>query len=97
MVNLTNLSTAANLFDLANFANESTNGLFWGLILIAVFIIVTINLRYNGIDRAVAAASFLCLIISVFLAYLNFINILYPVLLSIALAGSLYYIRSNNP
>jgi len=96
--NLTNLtSSTGTVADLGTYAASVTNGLFWGILTIAIFIILVINLRNNGIDRAVAAASFGMLIISVFMLLLGWILWLFPIVYLFMLAGTLFYIHFKNP
>lgn len=91
LTNLTNSTQGFHHF--AQYSNDVTNGIFWGLILIAIFIIVTIKLRKIGIDRALAVASFSCLSISLFMLYLQFVQIVYPIVFVLILAGSLAVIK----
>ena len=76
----------------AQYSNDVTNGLFWGLILIAIFTIIIVKQRNYGIERAIGNASFSCLSISLFLFFLQFVQIVYPVIFVIILAGTLAYI-----
>jgi len=91
--NITNISNIGNIYDMAYYANASTGGIFWGIILVSIFIIVLVNSRRNGMDKAMAVSSFSCLVLSALLLYLKFVNILYPVLFGLALAGTLFYMR----
>jgi len=93
MSNITNITNINGMEKAAEYANAATGGLFFGLIIISVFLIMLFNLRENGIDRAVASASFACLLISAPLFYLQLLSILYPVFFSLALAGTLFYLR----
>ena len=97
VTNLTNLTTPPSgtqgFYHLAWYANSVTDGLFWGLILIAILMIIIVKNRNYGIDRAVAGASFACLIISFFLLWLEFVQIVYPIIFVVILAGTLAYIK----
>jgi len=94
MVNLTNLTNVDSLYGLAAFANTATEGAFWLLMLLSIFVVLLVSLgRQHGIDKAVAVSSFICLILSLFMIRLSFVTILAPVIFAIMLAGTLFYMK----
>lgn len=90
--NITNVTNIQNFYDLTSFAATSTQGLFWGIILVAFFTILVVNLSRHGIGRSTAAAGYACLIPSILLMNLGYIQILYPVIFGIIAAGATFYI-----
>ncbi len=92
-VNITNITNIENWYDWGTYASNASNGLFWGLILIALFFVVITRLRHQETENAVAAASFSCLLLSVLLLNLGWLQLAYPIFFAFALGGSLFYIR----
>ena len=90
-VNITNISNIDSVNDLGQYAADATSGLFWGLILMGIFVIVVYNLRERGVDNAVMAASFSCFIISIFLLNLGWVQLIFPIAFGIFLGGSAFY------
>lgn len=93
MVNITNITNINTFVGAGEYANSATSGAFWGIMLVAIFIIILLNTRRNGIENAVAGASFSILLLSVFMFYLGWVNIWYPVISVFMLAGTLFVIR----
>jgi 4-amino-4-deoxy-L-arabinose transferase-like glycosyltransferase len=96
MTNITNITNIDNLYDVAEFTNSATGGIFWAALMTCIFIILVMNLRQFGIDKAVASASFACLMMSILLLSIGLINIIAPIIFGMALAGTLFYIRWSN-
>ena len=92
-MNITNIGNINGFDGLMGYAVDSTSGLFFGIIVMSLWVVIVVNTRKNGIEKAVASASFACLLISVFLVYRSWLNILYPVGFTLFLAGSLFVIR----
>ena len=89
--NLTNLTSINSFYDLGNYANTATDGLFWGLILMALFFILLINLRLNGNDNAIIASGFACLVISLLMLNLGWLNLAFPIIFALIIAGTVFY------
>jgi len=89
--NITNLTGIDSFYDLGQFAYSETTGLFWGLILISIFVILVFNLRENGIDNAVISSGFGCFILSLLFLNLEWINLTFPVIFGLAIAGAVFY------
>ena len=92
-VDMTNVTQIGGLYDLATFADYATGHLFFLVILISIFIILIFNLREQGIDKAVAAGSFACLLLSLFLLQLKMVQIVVPVIFAMMLAATLMFLR----
>ncbi len=93
MPTLANLTNVTGIYDVARFANDATGQMFWMIIIISIYIIMIVKLYQYGIERALVAASFACLMLSLPLFYLNFLNLALPVIFAIMVAGCLIYIR----
>ena len=91
--NISNLSTINSLYTLASFSNSASNGVLFGFLLIGIFIIITVKTLRNGVERAVAASAFACFILSLPLFYLSLVQLAYPVIFAVILAGTLMFIR----
>jgi len=92
-LNITNITGIDSVYTWGKYASDSTGGLFWGVILIALFIIIITRLRHHGIENAVASSSFACFMLSLIFLNLNFVQLLYPVFFAISLGGTLFYIK----
>ena len=90
-VNVTNITNIAGFNDLGQYAADATSGLFWGLILMGVFVIMVYNLRERGVDNAVMASSFACFILSIFFLNLGWVQLIYPIAFGIFIGGSAFY------
>lgn len=93
MTNMTNITNINGIYQAGSYINNATNGVFWPLLMLGIFIIITVNLLRHGIERAIAASTFACVTISVLFFYLKWISIWYPVIFALGLAGTLFYIR----
>ena len=91
-VNITNITAMTGIADLGTFVNDASGGIFWGIILITLFIILVMNMLYQGIAKAVAAASLTTLFVSLPLFYLGFLHIIYVIVFAISLAGTLAFL-----
>lgn len=89
-INITHIENVDGLLGIAEFASSNTSGNFWGILLIAIYIILIINLRRHGAANAFAAGSFAILMMSLMFLNLNLLNVYYVVLFAVSLAGSLF-------
>ena len=89
-VNLTNMSNIDSLYTWGKYAGDASAGLFWGVIVISLFIIIVTRLRHNGVENAVIAASFSCLFLSVIFLNMNFLQLAYPIIFAFFLAGAIF-------
>jgi len=89
--NITNITNINSFYDLGKFATDASNGLFFGVILIALFIIIITRLRLSGHEDAILASSVACLFISLILLGVGYVQIIFPVFFALALAGSMFY------
>lgn len=92
LYNLTQLQASETFADLLVYANVSSNEVLINFMMVAVFLIVLMVLRrYDFID-VLLADSFGCMIISGFLAYGGFINIIVPLAFLMILVLSGFYV-----
>ena len=91
--NLTNITNIDSVYDWGLYASNSTAGLFWGILLIVLFVIIVIRLRHLETEKAVAAASFACFILSLIFLNLNFVQFFYPIIFALFLAGTLLFMK----
>jgi len=89
--NITNISNIGGLYDLGQYAADATGGIFWGVIMIALFSIIMINTRRNGTANSVVVAGFACFLLSIILLNLEFVQLIYPVFFGAATAGGVFY------
>lgn len=78
LLNMTALQAATTIPDLANVANDSTNGILFGMFMIGVFFIMLFVLKKYGFAEAFVSSSFSCFLLSAILAYGAFINLIFP-------------------
>lgn len=76
--NLTNLTTAENLSDVAGFANGAAQGHLFGMALLAAFFIMLMALKKWEMEGALIVSSWTAFIFGVILAYGGWVNIIYP-------------------
>ena len=91
LLNMTLLQEAVSITDLAVVANDSTNGILFGMFMMGVFFIMLFVLKRYGFAEAFVSSSFCCFIMTVILAYGNFVNLIFPLTFLAATAfGALY-------
>ena len=90
-INLTNLTGINSLYKLGDYAHAVTGEIFWGLIVMVLFIILLVNLRENGIASSLIASSFACVVISLLLLNLEWINLAFPIIFGLITAGTVFY------
>ncbi len=78
---------------IAAYVNSVTDGLFFPLILMAMFIIIASVTASFGIARAFVFASFFCSILAIFLVVGGMLNPMFMYLLFVMLAGGLMALR----
>lgn len=94
--NLTNLTTAENIGDVARTANNYSQGVLFGGALIAFFFVMLMSLLKWGFDVALTVSAWSCFILGLFLALGEFVSILYPLaFLAIAAFGTLWLYASG--
>lgn len=89
VVNITNITAINSFYDMGRYAAGESGGIFWGVILIAIFIIIITRLRHQGTEEAVAGASIACFILAVLFVNLKFVSFIYPIAFLLFLAGTL--------
>lgn len=93
LYNLTNLTSATQVSDVALFANSASNGILFGFGLIGVYIILLIALMRFDFDSNLLASSFVMFVLSSVLAFGEFVSMMFPLgfLLILALTGLFVY------
>lgn len=90
-MNITPLFTITGFGSLVNVANNSTEGHLIGMFIVAIFFIILARLRYYPFEYTVFVATWACFVVSSFLAYVQWINLIYPIAFLVATAmASLY-------
>ena len=91
-VNITNVTNMNTLADTGQFVSDATGGIFWGIVLISLFIVLVFNMLKQGVAKATASASFSCLTISFPLFFLGWINMVFMIVFGVGLAASLAFL-----
>ena len=89
-VNITNITNIQNFYDMGLYASKASYGIFWGIILIAFFIIAVIRLKNHG-TRGILAASFISFGLSLIFLNLHFVSIYFPVVFALILAATIAF------
>lgn len=94
MYNLTNLTSATNIGQVAVYANNASDGVLFGFLSIAMFIIMLLALKRYEFDDSLLTASFLSFLLAGIAAYAGLLNIIFPLgyLIILALTGMYVWI-----
>jgi hypothetical protein len=95
--NLTNLHNLTSFPALVEVTNEASNGLLVGMFILAVWVVLFMSfLRFDFI-KALAASSFVCFLLSIFLVYLDLLNIIFLLafLFLTAVSGLILYLSED--
>jgi len=97
LYNLSGLSNVSGLGSFIGASNDATGGLLVGLFLLTIWIVLLLAFIKYDFVRAVTGSSFICFIISTFLVYLDWINILFMLILLFLTAGGglLLYLKED--
>lgn len=90
MYNLTNLMESETMSDIALASNELTNGRLFGFFIVAIFLVLLLALKRYDFEDALITSSFICFILSAFLAVAEIVNFLIPLFFIILLAFMLF-------
>lgn len=76
-------------------SNDASNGLLVGLFMLSIFVVLFVSFMRFDFLRALAGSGFICLIVSGFLVYLDWLNIIFMLgfLLITAGSGFLLYLQ----
>lgn len=77
MYNLTNLTSSTYVSDVFLFSNQVSNGVVSQMFVIALFFIVLSFLITRGFDVAIFIAGWTSFIVSLFLVYMDALNVIY--------------------
>ena len=92
--NLTKLNSAETVWNLWDFVNSVTGGLFSAVAVLSIFFIALISLVWRGteFDQALLVSSFGAFIISAVLTYAELLNLLFPLMFLAILAFTAFYV-----
>jgi heme A synthase len=95
--NLTALQSATTITDLFTYANDVTNQMWFGFLMIAICIILIVTLKRYPFSSALLSSSFVCFILSAVLTYAGYLNFIFPLLFMIvaALTGLYMYMTDD--
>lgn len=72
--NITQLQNATTISDIVTYANDMVGkNLFQGA-MVFIFFVFFMSLLRHGVEKALVAASFICLLLSVILNYIGLVN-----------------------
>lgn len=92
MVNVTNLTQINTFSDAGRVVTAATDGLFWIIILIALFIVMVFRYMQNtSYDDAILGSSFICFVLSLVLLRLEWTQPVFPIIFGVLIAGTLAY------
>ena len=89
--NLTALQNASNMYGIVEFANNSTNGIFIGLLMISIFFILLLILKKYEMHNALLVSAYLSFILSLILSYAHLLNFIYVLIFFALSAFTLFY------
>jgi len=88
-----NETQTTGINEIASYVNDVTNGAFFPLILLAIFVIAFVSTMHFGQGRAFVYSSFFCSIIAIFMVIAGVLNTGYMYLLFIMLGIGLMSLR----
>jgi len=88
-----NETQTTGINEIASYVNDVTNGAFFPLILLAIFVITFVSTMHFGQGRAFVYSSFFCSIIAIFMVIAGVLNTGYMYLLFIMLGIGLMSLR----
>jgi hypothetical protein len=90
MYNLTSFMQSETMSDVALAANELTNFRLFGFFIVAVFLVLLLALKRYDFDDAIITSSFICFLLSGFLAMAEIVNFLFPLFFIMVLSLMLF-------
>lgn len=75
--NLTNLHNLTSFPSLISVTNEATNGLLIGMFILLIWVVLLMAFLKFDFLKAIASSSFVCFLLSIFLVYLDLLNIIF--------------------
>jgi hypothetical protein len=95
--NLTNLQNLTSFPALVSVTNEASGGLLVGLFILAIWVVLLMSFLKFDFMKALASSSFVCFILSIFLVYLDLLNIiiLLGFLFITAVSGLVLYLSED--
>lgn len=96
--NITGLQSATTITEIFTFANDVTDQIWFGFLMIAIFLIILIGLKRYPFENALLSASFVSFLLSAILTYAGYLNFIFLLffLICTALTGFYMYMVSRN-
>ena len=94
--NITNITSATNLYTMTKAVNELTNGVFFSLLLAVIFIVILMAFPNTDFSKLLVVDSFVVSVIAFLGFVLGFISWGFLILPIIVLLGSVIYFRLYN-
>lgn len=95
MYNLTNLTNTENISGIILYANNSTSGVLFGGLMIAIFFIMLFGLKRWDFTDTILVSSFSCLLLSLILVSINLLSIYYSMVFLVILSFSGFWAYMN--
>lgn len=89
--NMTRLADVVSVEEIFTYANDSTNQILMGLIVIALFFIMLFVLKRWEFDKALLSSSFATFILALLLSYAQLVNFMFALFFLIIMAFTGFY------
>ena len=89
--NLTKMADSTSVVNFVSTVNQYSGGTIFHIFIVGIFVIILLALSRFGFDNAFATASFICFVLSAFLALAKLVEIYFPlVFLIFTMLAALY-------
>jgi hypothetical protein len=89
--NLNDLQNVTSVVSMTDYIAKTTNGMFFQLLLVIMFVVMLMALIRTGFQSAVMTSAFLCWILSIYLVYLGYVNFIYSIIFFVIAIMMLFY------
>ena len=89
--NLNDLQNVTSVVSVTDYIALTTNGMFFQLLLVIMFVVMLMALIRTGFQSAVMTSAFLCWILSIYLVYLGYVNFIYSIVFLVIAIMMLFY------
>ena len=96
LYNISGLTGALNIGEVALFANTASNGILFGFFFIGIFFIMMFSFKGFEFGKSILTASFICFLLSAIAVYGGFLNIIFPLAFLIMMALSGLYVWTTD-
>ena len=96
--NITSLQSATTITEIFTFANDVTDQLWFGFLIVTIFFVLLIALKRYPFENAMLSSAFATFLLSSILTYAGYLNFLFPLffLIVMALTGFYMYMTSRD-